>query len=363
MKTCPKETEEYNYIKDSKEQPKGIEKKSIQSLCDNQGRMVCIHEPVENCNNVAVPGMNITTKQPTQICYNIQRKAQAEVCKTDVDRYWGKFSNIFPFSVRKQNCHSKLKKTKKYVPFGMEEAVKDRISNFCHMEPSGVINIQDLASIYHVLIEMHRQGVVNILKDKLMLDFEIPKPRKFMTKWCQLADRSEHLRKFVKIALVGKYTQLSDAYASVMKALGHAALAANHKLQLVMIAAADLEEEAKVVDPVKYHEAWKALCEVDGVLVPGGFGVRGTQGKMEAARWCRTTGKPYLGVCLGLQCAVIEFARNVLHWADAHSTEMNPETTHPVVIDMPEHTQVRLHMVDYRCLKKLGLKFAFRKFF
>merc|ERR1719431_1834157 len=89
---------------------------------------------------------------------------------------------------------------------------------------------------------------------------------KFMTKWCQLADRSEHLRKFVKIALVGKYTQLSDAYASVMKALGHAALAANHKLQLVMIAAADLEEEAKVVDPVKYHEAWKALCEVDGVL-------------------------------------------------------------------------------------------------
>jgi len=224
----------------------------------------------------------------------------------------------------------------------VDEAVKDKISNFCHVEPSRVINIQDLASIYHVPIEMHKQGVVNILKDKLMLDFEMPKPRKFMTKWCQLADRSEHLRKFVKIALVGKYTQLSDAYASVMKALGHAALAANHKLQLVMIAAADLEEEAKVVDPVKYHEAWKALCEVDGVLVPGGFGVRGTQGKMEAARWCRTTGKPYLGVCLGLQCAVIEFARNVLHWADAHSTEMNPETTHPVVIDMPEHTQGNL---------------------
>ena len=100
-----------------------------------------------------------------------------------------------------------------------------------------------------------------------------------------------------------------------------------------------------MVDPVKYHEAWKALCEVDGVLVPGGFGVRGTQGKMEAARWCRTTGKPYLGVCLGLQCAVIEFARNVLHCADAHSTEMNPETTHPVVIDMPEHTQVGLVLI------------------
>ena len=76
---------------------------------------------------------------------------------------------------------------------------------------------------------------------------------------------------------------------------------------------------------------------MDGVIVPGGFGVRGTPGKMEAARWCRTTGKPYLGVCLGLQCAVIEFARNVLHWPDAHSTEMDPDTSHPVVVDMPEH--------------------------
>ena len=219
----------------------------------------------------------------------------------------------------------------------VNEAVKNKISNFCHVEPSQVINIQDLASIYHVPIEMHRQGVVDILRERLQLGFTLEKPRKFMVKWRQLADRAEHLRKFVRIALVGKYTQLEDAYASVIKALGHSALAANHKLQLTHIAAAELEEEAKTADPVKYHEAWKALCEVDGVIVPGGFGVRGLAGKMEAARWCRTTGKPYLGVCLGLQCAAIEFARNVLHWADAHSTEMNPDTQHPVVIDMPEH--------------------------
>merc|ERR1719228_2338284 len=101
----------------------------------------------------------------------------------------------------------------------VNEAVKNKISEFCHVEPSHVINIQDLASIYHVPIELHRQGVVDILKDRLQLGFTIEKPRKFMSRWKQLADRAEHLRKFVKIALVGKYTQLEDAYASVIKAL------------------------------------------------------------------------------------------------------------------------------------------------
>lgn len=88
---------------------------------------------------------------------------------------------------------------------------------------------------------------------------------------------------------------------------------------------------------MKYHEAWKALCKTDGVIVPGGFGSRGVEGKIDAARWCRVNGLPFLGVCLGLQCAVIEFARNVLGYEDANSTEMNPDTSHPVVIDMPEH--------------------------
>ena len=158
-----------------------------------------------------------------------------------------------------------------------------------------------------------------------------------MVRWRQLADRAENLRKTVKIALVGKYTKLEDAYASVIKALGHAALATRQKLKLTHVSASDLEDETKKKDPVTYHEAWKVLCETDGVLVPGGFGTRGVEGKIIAAHWCRTTGKPYLGVCLGLQCAVIEFARNVLNWKDANSTEMNPQTTHPVVIDMPEH--------------------------
>lgn len=116
----------------------------------------------------------------------------------------------------------------------------------------------------------------------------------------------------VHIALVGKYTKLEDAYASVIKALNHASLAANHRLKLTYIAAGDLEEETKLKDPVLFHEAWKRLCECEGVLVPGGFGQRGVEGKIAAAQWARTKGKPYLGICLGLQCAVIEFARNVL---------------------------------------------------
>jgi CTP synthase len=95
-------------------------------------------------------------------------------------------------------------------------------------------------------------------------------------------------------------------------------------------------------DPVKFHEAWKALCKTDGVIVPGGFGSRGVEGKMEAAGWCRLNNKPYLGICLGLQTAVIEFARSVLGWEGANSTEMDPDTAYPVVIDMPEHNDGNL---------------------
>jgi len=224
----------------------------------------------------------------------------------------------------------------------INEAVKNKISNFCHVDPKHCINIMDCKSIYHVPIEMYKQSVVDILRERLQIVPDLSAkqpPKKFLSRWKELADRSEHMRKSVKIALVGKYIQLEDAYLSVNKALGHAALAANRKLELTYIAAADLEEENKMQNPAKYHDAWKELCETDGVIVPGGFGNRGIQGKIEAAKWCRTTGKPYLGICLGLQCAVIEFARNVLGWKDAHSSEMAPDTTHPVVIDMPEHNQ------------------------
>lgn len=158
-----------------------------------------------------------------------------------------------------------------------------------------------------------------------------------LSKWKEMADRSDRLLERVSIALVGKYTKLSDSYTSVIKALEHSALAINHKLEVKYIDSADLEPATQEEEPVKYHEAWQQLCSAHGVLVPGGFGVRGTEGKMLAISWARKQNKPFLGVCLGMQLAVCEFARNVLGMEDANSTEFNPETKHPVVIDMPEH--------------------------
>ncbi|RZF35433.1 hypothetical protein LSTR_LSTR006977 [Laodelphax striatellus] len=216
-------------------------------------------------------------------------------------------------------------------------AVKEKISNFCHVDPEQVICIHDLSSIYRVPLMMEQQRIVEFFCERLKLDIPLPRPRKFMQKWRDLAERADNLRRSVHITLVGKYTQLEDSYASVTKSLQHSAIAAGHKLKLTYIEAADLEEEMKVKNPVAYHEAWQNLCRSEGVIVPGGFGKRGMLGKMAACRWCRQTKKPFLGVCLGLQVAVIEYARNVLNLADANSTEVDPNTSDPVVIDMPEH--------------------------
>ncbi|XP_070170780.1 CTP synthase 1-like [Polyergus mexicanus] len=223
------------------------------------------------------------------------------------------------------------------TPIG--NSAKEKISNFCHVAPEQVITIHDLTSIYRVPLLMEYQGVIEFLNDRLQLNIGIPRPRFFMRKWRDLADRVDHLRKDVNIALVGKYTKLEDSYASVTKALQHAAIEAGYKLKLTFIEAANLEQITLMENPVLYHEAWQQLCKSSGIIVPGGFGKRGLEGKMEACRWCRTNNKPFLGICLGLQAAVIEFARNVLNLQSANSTEIDPHTSSPVVIDMPEHNQ------------------------
>ncbi|XP_073702854.1 CTP synthase 1b [Garra rufa] len=207
---------------------------------------------------------------------------------------------------------------------------------FCHVEPEQVICIHDVSSIYRVPLLLEDQGIVDYFCHRLNLPIEM-RPRKMLTKWKEMSDRSDRLLEQTSIALVGKYTKLSDSYASVIKALEHSALAINYKLEVKYIDSADLEPAALQEEPVKYHEAWQKLCSADGVLVPGGFGVRGTEGKIQAINWARRQKKPFLGVCLGMQLAVCEFARNVLGWADSNSTEFDPETKHPVVIEMPEH--------------------------
>ncbi|KAJ0178714.1 hypothetical protein K1T71_005489 [Dendrolimus kikuchii] len=219
----------------------------------------------------------------------------------------------------------------------INQPVKEKISNFCHVGPEQVICIHDLTSVYHVPLLMEAQGVVQYLNERLQLNISMPRPSRFMRKWRNLAKRVDNLRKEVNIALVGKYTKLEDSYASVTKALQHACIATGCKLNLTYIEAVNLERQMKIDDPVSYHKAWQDLCKGDGVIVPGGFGQRGMEGKIEACQWCRETQKPMLGICLGLQASVIEFARNVLGLKGANSTEVNPKCEDKLVIDMPEH--------------------------
>ncbi|ESO84275.1 hypothetical protein LOTGIDRAFT_205900 [Lottia gigantea] len=217
------------------------------------------------------------------------------------------------------------------------DAVKQKVSLFCHVEPEQVFCVHDVSSLYRVPLLLASQGAKEFFTNRLHLTGFEKSPLRHMAKWKELADRHDRLLKEVTIVLVGKYTQLEDAYASVIKSLQHSALAISHRLDLKYIEAADLEPSMIHEDAQKYHQAWKELVGANGILVPGGFGVRGTEGKILAAQWARTKNVPFLGVCLGLQCAVIEFTRNVLELTDSHSTEFNPNTEHPVVIEMPEH--------------------------
>lgn len=225
----------------------------------------------------------------------------------------------------------------------LQASVRNKISNFCHVPPEQVYGIHDVSSIYRVPLLLDDEGLGTFLVSRLQLRVGArAKPRKALAKWKELADRHDRLHDEVVIALVGKYTRLEDAYASVIKALRHAALAANNKLVVKYVEAANLEDATQQKDPVKFHEAWQFVCSAHGILIPGGFGERGVEGKIKAAHWARTNKRPFLGICLGFQCAAIELARGVLGWDDAHSTEVKPDTKHPVIVEMPEHNPGQL---------------------
>ena len=157
--------------------------------------------------------------------------------------------------------------------------------------------------------------------------------------WKAMAFHLDTLTEEVHIAMVGKYTDLSDAYLSVIKSLQHAAMAVDRKLVIDWIEASHLEEDWAAED---HEAAWAALRKADGVLVPGGFGDRGVEGKIRAANYARTEGVPYLGICLGLQIATIEFCRNVLGMTGANSTEFEDNPEHAAVVFMPEISKTHL---------------------
>ncbi|NXP38944.1 PYRG1 synthase, partial [Leiothrix lutea] len=219
----------------------------------------------------------------------------------------------------------------------LDTSVKEKISMFCHVEPEQVrIAVSAVDNVCQCLTTLIVQNFILVSSPNLP-SFRLKPSPLVLAQQTLLKSLYDRLLETCSIALVGKYTKFSDSYASVIKALEHSALAINHKLDIKYIDSADLEPDTLQEEPVRYHEAWQKLCGADGVLVPGGFGVRGTEGKIQAISWARKQKKPFLGVCLGMQLAVVEFARSVLGWQDANSTEFDPKTSHPVVIDMPEH--------------------------
>ncbi|KAI7870478.1 CTP synthase [Spinellus fusiger] len=230
----------------------------------------------------------------------------------------------------------------------LDESVASKISMFCHVAPEQVLAVHDVSSVYHVPILMKEKGVVDFFRRRLNLDAVPITPERRLegeelwNKWANLTIAYERLHENVTIALVGKYTNLHDSYISVYKALEHASLACQRKLEIKWIEATDLESETLKTNPIKFHESWQSLCSADGILVPGGFGNRGIEGMVMAAKWARENNVPYLGICLGMQISVIEFARNVCGMTDAHSAEMEPETKTPVVVYMPEISKTHL---------------------
>ena len=199
----------------------------------------------------------------------------------------------------------------------IDEAVRKKISLFCDVEPRAVIAAPDVADIYEVPLVLHEGGLDNVICDRLGLVTGPPA----LDAWRAMVQKALAATESVTIGIVGKYVDLPDAYLSVVEALKHGA--ADHGLRLDLRWVPSDELTGLLAD--SYLEG------LDGIVIPGGFGYRGVEGKIQAIRYARENGVPLLGLCLGLQCAVIEFARNVLGLSDANSSEFDPSTPHPVI--------------------------------
>tara|TARA_B100000676_G_scaffold268461_1_gene283648 strand:+ start:2823 stop:4478 length:1656 start_codon:yes stop_codon:yes gene_type:complete len=222
----------------------------------------------------------------------------------------------------------------------LEDETRAKLAAFCHVSQNAVVSAHDVSNIYRVPMMLEEQGVTGVLSEGL--GFKLPGKRPLLEEWKDMADRVDGVEKEVRIAMVGKYTGLSDSYLSVIKALQHSSYAVNHKLVIDWIESASLDDDTAESDPQAHAEAWGLLKAVDGILVPGGFGRRGIEGKIKAAEYARTNKIPYLGVCLGLQVATIEFCRNVLGMEGANSTEFDEDTPHPAVVFMPEISKTHM---------------------
>lgn len=226
--------------------------------------------------------------------------------------------------------------------------MREKIALFCNVDSNAVIQNLDARSIYEVPVMLEDEGLGRIIEDKLGLERRVPD----LSDWVEISRKASNPERSCTIALVGKYVALHDAYKSVVEALYHGGLASNARVNIKWV-------DSSALDDADYSEVEQALKDVDGILVPGGFGSRGIPGKLKAIRYARERKIPFLGICLGLQCAVIEVARDVLGLAEADSTEFNPDTPHPVIDLMPEQKDVEdkggtMRLGLYECALKEG---------
>lgn len=222
----------------------------------------------------------------------------------------------------------------------LTDELRAKISLFCDIPKQNVIESRDVSNLYELPVNLKAQKIDDIV----LKHFGLSAPEADMTEWLALVDRVDNLKENVKIALVGKYVELHDAYISVVESLKHAGYKHNSKITIDWIQSEDVTEE-------NVHEYLK---EADGILVPGGFGDRGVEGKITTIKYARENKIPFFGICLGMQLAAVEFARNVCGLTGAHSSELDPNTPYPIINLLPDQENVvemggTLRLGSYPC--------------
>ncbi|MFQ5574377.1 MAG: CTP synthase, partial [Terriglobia bacterium] len=212
------------------------------------------------------------------------------------------------------------------APRPVPPSLKEKVALFCDVQPEAVISAVNVDSVYGIPLILNEEGLDDIVVDHL----QIKAGSADLAKWQKLVSDIDQAKDPVQIAIVGKYVKLRDAYISVVEALRHAGFAHGSRVQVGWV-------DPDILSP---QELGDTLSDVQGILVPGGFGVRGIEGKIKAIEYARKNNVPFLGICLGLQCAVVEYARNVLGLEDANSSEFNPGTPYPVIDLLPDQKDV-----------------------
>ena len=229
--------------------------------------------------------------------------------------------------------------------YPLDDSIREKLALFCNVKPEHVLQNLDAPSLYEVPLMMEEEHLAQAVCECL----KIPCPEPDLTDWKKMVDDLHQSEKQVTVAIVGKYVALHDAYLSVVEALKHGGIANKANVNIRWI-------DAEMLTPENIEEY---LHDVDGILVPGGFGHRGTEGKIMAIHYARTQKIPFLGLCLGMQLAIVEFARNVVGLKDAASIELEPDTPHPVIALMPEQNGVTnlggtLRLGAYPCVLEKG---------